>query len=208
MLTLTIGKSTISSLSKILRLFSHTGSSPLNMLQPCSSALGRIRGAVFRMLHTSSSQIVFHSILFLITWTSAPGQKIQEHTCLILWIGILLGIDLAQENIQCMKSFRIECWTTLPLCSSASRQQCLVLGFTCPRISNQCWDQCHTKPLGRCTWPWWWHGTLWQHPYRRGDRINMWCLQVVNRYVWCLSEWLYVELLKVRVNRQWTSPGG
>ena len=31
-------------------------------------------GAVFRMLHTSSSRMVFHSILFLIVWTSAPGQ--------------------------------------------------------------------------------------------------------------------------------------
>ena len=102
----------------------------------------------------------------------------------------------------------------LPLCSSASRWHCLVLGITCPHISNQCWDQCHTRPLGRCAhkgyyyWPWWWCGTLWWHPYRRGDRINMWCLQVVNRYVWCLSERLYIELLKVKVNRQRTSPGG
>ena len=123
MLTLSAGRFTISSLSKILILFSHTGSSPLIMLQMCSSALGRIWGAVFRMLHASSSWRVFHSILFLITWTSAPGQKIQEHTHLILLVGVLLGIDLAQGNIQCMKSFRIECRTTstiMQLCFKAA----------------------------------------------------------------------------------------
>ena len=96
MLTLSIGKSTISSLLKILRLLSHTGSLPLIMLQLCSSALERIWGAVFGMLCTSFSQMVFN--IFSCHVDLSPRAKIQEYTCLILRVGILLGIDLAPRE--------------------------------------------------------------------------------------------------------------
>ena len=110
MLPLSIRKFTILLPSKILRLLNHTGSLPLIMLQPCSSASGRIWEAIFGMLRASSSRMVFHSIHLHVAWISAVEYKTrlpEEYTHRTLWVGVLLGINLLQGNIQYIKSFGI-----------------------------------------------------------------------------------------------------
>ena len=118
MLPLSIRKFTILLPSKILRLLNHTGSLPLIMLQPCSSTSGRIWEAIFRILHASSSQMVFHSIHLHVAWISAMEYKTwlpEEYTHHTLWVGVLLGINLPQGNIQYIKSFGIEYWVALTI---------------------------------------------------------------------------------------------